>query len=564
MKFHHIALSALSGLIVAPWALAVDVNTLYTQTGTDPTWQQLLDRNAIPVGVTSTAGVTGSTINVVNSLVDVGQNANNPNLSGLRIHTLGNSSVSSGAFSKWSRWYQQDGKTQVFRLFQGEYNVRNDRANAARIEAFAPNVAWQFGDGWHKWQATYTIIKPIGAAIFQAKNDVNDWSVQINMSSSGNVTLNRRVGADIVMAQNMVGEAFDIAIYDNGLNYQVFLNDVFQGAGQFSRPTGVTKFRWGMYVGNSVPQTDGMLFVTGAKITANATLPQPPIEPGDLLVGWSNWASGYENATVANFGASGGTTETGDWRESNAAASNDGTYGSLVTGASTWTGSAETGTYIGITGDGSHSFTITAGANALSLSSFHFDAMRKRSNSPENWLVEVIAGNITLGTLASGTLHEILGAPGPTDHNDFDIDLATLSDNELMPGESATIRISFTGGDPTNTDQQTYLDNVAITGHAIIIANSAPTELTAVAASSSQIDLTWTDNSTNEEVFEIWRVSGEVWEYVAQAGADVTFYSDTGLAPGTAYSYYIWAFNAAGYSDSSNEASATTPLDGDE
>nr|MDQ3623874.1 fibronectin type III domain-containing protein [Verrucomicrobiota bacterium] len=93
---------------------------------------------------------------------------------------------------------------------------------------------------------------------------------------------------------------------------------------------------------------------------------------------------------------------------------------------------------------------------------------------------------------------------------------------------------------------------------------SAPTDLTAAAASSSQIDLTWTDNSADEELFEIWRVSGEAWEYVTQAGADVTCYSDTGLAPGTAYSYYIWAFNAAGYSDASNEASATTQPDGGE
>ncbi len=473
MKFQSIALSALAGLIAAPWAFAVDVNTLYTQTGTDPTWQQLLDSNAIPVGVTSTAGVTGSTINVVNALVEVGPNANNPIPSGLRIHTLGNSSVTSGDFSKWSRWYQQDGKTQVFRLFEGEENVRNDRPAAARIEAFAPNNKWKFGDGWYKWEATYTIIKPISAAIFQAKNDINDWSVQIGMGSNGSVTLNRRVGADLVMGTNMVGEAFDITVYDNGLDYQVYFNGVFQGAGQFSRPSGESAFRWGMYTGSGIPQDDGMLFVTGAKITANASLPQPPIEPGDLLLGWSSWASGSENATVANFGASGTATETGDWRESNAAASNDGTYGSLVTGASTSTASAGTGTYIGITGDGSLSFTITAGENALALSSFHFDAKRKRSNSPENWLVEVIAGNITLGTIASGTLDDILGATGPTDHDDFDLNLATLTDNELLPGESATIRISFTGGDPTNTDQQTYFDNVAITGHAIIIANPA-------------------------------------------------------------------------------------------
>ncbi|MDQ3622180.1 MAG: fibronectin type III domain-containing protein [Verrucomicrobiota bacterium] len=87
---------------------------------------------------------------------------------------------------------------------------------------------------------------------------------------------------------------------------------------------------------------------------------------------------------------------------------------------------------------------------------------------------------------------------------------------------------------------------------------SAPTDLAATAASSTQIDLSWTDNSANETGFEIWRVTGEAWEYVTEVGADVTSYSDTWLAPGTTYSYYIWALNAAGYSDGSNEASATT------
>ncbi|MDQ3622013.1 MAG: fibronectin type III domain-containing protein, partial [Verrucomicrobiota bacterium] len=87
---------------------------------------------------------------------------------------------------------------------------------------------------------------------------------------------------------------------------------------------------------------------------------------------------------------------------------------------------------------------------------------------------------------------------------------------------------------------------------------AAPSDLTATAVSSSQIDLSWTDNSVDEDVFEIWRVTGETWEYVTQVGADITSYNTTAVAPGTTYSYYVWAFNAAGYSDASNEASATT------
>ncbi len=254
-------------------AAAVDVATLYTQSGTDATWQQLLDSNAIPIGTTSTAGVKGSTINVINSLVEVGPNKANPIITSLRLHTLGNTSVSRGSFSNWSRWYQEDGKTQVFRLFKDEFNVHNDRANAARIESYDPSVSWAAGDGWFQWRGTYTIIKPLGAAIFQAKNSDNDWSVMINTNSNGDVTLNHRTGTDTVLARNMVGQPFDITVYDNGTNYIVYMNDEYAGYGSFSRPTGSSVFRWGMYVGSSVPAADAMLFVTGAKILPNVTAP---------------------------------------------------------------------------------------------------------------------------------------------------------------------------------------------------------------------------------------------------------------------------------------------------
>ncbi|MFM7184108.1 MAG: beta strand repeat-containing protein [Planctomycetota bacterium] len=266
-------MAAAAVLALARVSSAVDVTTLYTQTGTDATWQQLLDSNAIPVGTTSTAGVTGSVINVNNTLVEVGPNKANPIISGLRIHTLGNSSVLRGSFSKWSRWYQEDGTTQVFRLFKDEVNVQNDRPNAARIESFHPDIDWAAGEGWFKWQGTYTIIKPIGGAVFQAKNSDNDWAVMINTNGNGDVTLNHRTGTDKVLATNMVGQPFDITVYDNGTNYMVYMNDQHAGNGSFSRPTGLTEFRWGMYVGDSVPARDAMLFVTGAKISSNVTAP---------------------------------------------------------------------------------------------------------------------------------------------------------------------------------------------------------------------------------------------------------------------------------------------------
>jgi hypothetical protein len=283
MNAFKLIMLALAGLVGVPTALRANVNDLYKQTGTDRTWQQLLDDKAIPIGETSTAGVKGSTIDVVNSLVEVGPNAHQSIISNLRMHTLGNPSVTRGAFDRWSRWYQEDGNTQVFRLFKDEVNVQNERQNAARIEAFNPDIRWQVGDGWQEWRGTYTIIKPTGSAIFQTKNSNNDWSVQINMNNNGDVIMNRRRGADLVLARSMIGQAFDLTVYDNGLDYMVFFDGGYAGDGSWSRPTGTTRFRWGMYVGDNVPQADAMLFVTGAKISTNVTPPSVP-EPASLTL----------------------------------------------------------------------------------------------------------------------------------------------------------------------------------------------------------------------------------------------------------------------------------------
>jgi serine protease len=91
--------------------------------------------------------------------------------------------------------------------------------------------------------------------------------------------------------------------------------------------------------------------------------------------------------------------------------------------------------------------------------------------------------------------------------------------------------------------------------------DAAPTNLTAAAASSSQINLTWVDNSSNESGFKIERCSGagcSSLSQIATVGAGVTSYSNTGLAAPTSYSYRVRATNAGGDSNYSNTATATT------
>ena len=84
---------------------------------------------------------------------------------------------------------------------------------------------------------------------------------------------------------------------------------------------------------------------------------------------------------------------------------------------------------------------------------------------------------------------------------------------------------------------------------------AAPTNLTGTAVSTSQINLSWRDNSNNEQGFRIERCTGNNctnFVQIAQVGANVTAFSNTGLARNTRYRYRVRAFNAGGNSAYSN------------
>ncbi|MGB6873288.1 MAG: fibronectin type III domain-containing protein [Dehalococcoidia bacterium] len=94
---------------------------------------------------------------------------------------------------------------------------------------------------------------------------------------------------------------------------------------------------------------------------------------------------------------------------------------------------------------------------------------------------------------------------------------------------------------------------------AVGLPPNAPSDLIATTISSSQINLTWQDNSSDEAGFKIERKTGSgSYSQIATVGASVTSYSNTGLTASTTYYYRVRAYSVAGNSDYSNEASATT------
>ncbi len=90
-------------------------------------------------------------------------------------------------------------------------------------------------------------------------------------------------------------------------------------------------------------------------------------------------------------------------------------------------------------------------------------------------------------------------------------------------------------------------------------APAAPSGLAALPASPSEIDLSWTDNSSNETGFLIERSpDGSTWSSLTTVGSNVTSYANTGLSSSTTHYYRVSAFSGAGSSPASNTATATT------
>lgn len=202
---------------------------------------------------------------------------------------------------------------------------------------------------------------------------------------------------------------------------------------------------------------------------------------------------------------------------------------------------------------------------------------RRHSRLEHTWSFTLPAGT-------SSTLFANASSGGSTDGDEFEFsyssdggaswqqafvvsstDQANLQTAPLTSATAGSLLIRVTDTDSTEGNRAldtVYIDELYVRTETIAgDPPAAPSNLSATAATASQIDLAWTDHAIDELGFEIERLTGggSTWDTLANVAADATSYSDLSAAPNTSYSYRVRAYNASGASDFSSTASATTP-----
>jgi chitodextrinase len=172
-------------------------------------------------------------------------------------------------------------------------------------------------------------------------------------------------------------------------------------------------------------------------------------------------------------------------------------------------------------------------------------------------------------TITAGAWHEVQirvrinGASGESETWFDGVRIASLSKTENF-GTTALGRIQLGENSTGRTFDITFDDVAAATSFisgggppADTTPPTSPTNLTAEAPTSDRVDLTWTASTDNVGVtaYDIYRNDA----LLTSTGPTAT-YSDTTVASGTTYSYFVKARDAArNVSGPSNSASVTTP-----
>ena len=131
------------------------------------------------------------------------------------------------------------------------------------------------------------------------------------------------------------------------------------------------------------------------------------------------------------------------------------------------------------------------------------------------------------------------GIAGWTSIGTVSANVTSLPDFGLTPGTTYYYRVFATNaaGDSTAS---------SVASATTTVDPASPTTLSAVATSPNLVALDWTEVA-GATGYRVERATGDSgWQPLTTTGQEVTEFSDAGVAPGTTYSYRVFATNAGG------------------
>ncbi len=185
--------------------------------------------------------------------------------------------------------------------------------------------------------------------------------------------------------------------------------------------------------------------------------------------------------------------------------------------------------------------------DSLELNLLRDDGAVVYLNGTEVYRTNMPGGNISFTTRASTAVED----------NSFHT--ASIDPSLLVAGNNViAVEVHQAKPDDPDLSFDFSLSATVTTTMTTATLPAAPSNLNALAVSSSAVQLTWTDNATNETGYKIERsTNGIDFVEIAPSLGNVTSYLDSGVSAGVKYYYRVRAYNAAGDSGYSNVASAT-------
>lgn len=331
-------------------------------------------------------------------------------------------------------------------------------------------------------------------------------------------------------------------------------------------------------------------FLDGGALIGSAALANgsASFSTSTLAAGAHSITASYGGSSTYNASTSSSLSEVIKANTSTTVASsaNPATVGTAVTFTATVSPSAATGTIQFLDGStvlGSASLsngTASFGTSALAAGTHSITASYGGSStynaSTSSVLSEVLKNNTSVAlssslnpaTVGSAVIFTATVSPSAVTGTVQFLDGATVLGSATLAGGSASFSTSaLSPGSQSITAAYTgdTLDNASTSGVLTEVVNPAaaapPSKLTASAAGSGQINLSWTASATSGATYNVYESTTSGFAPAPSnriaSGVASTSYAVTGLTAGTTYYYRVTAVNAGGESAASNQASAT-------